>query len=201
MKKLFLLFSLFALIVQSCEKSDIQEQAQTVDLAKIQNLKSMKPEMQKVAFNLLNEKEKSKLWNDRIDFILNSGELNKVQTSSIKSLRILVKPDFFNADKNTSLKEDIKDWIIINEKNFERDNFIVYFTTLNDISTLQKRDVLMHNDDGGGGGNVPDDCECNKLEDYCLGSDYECKNSTCQSKMTSCGFFWNSKCNGECLLK
>ena len=60
MKKLLLLFGVFALIFQSCEVNEIesQEESLRIDLAKIENLKNLDENSQRIAFRLLNHKEK-----------------------------------------------------------------------------------------------------------------------------------------------
>lgn len=198
MKKIFLYFCAFALILQSCENSELEDQSD-IDQAKIESLKTMSPENQRVAFNLLNHNERSKFWNDRIDHILKSEKLNSEQKQSINKLKKLVKPQLFDSN-NDMFIEDLKGWVMENEVNFEKETFAIYFNSMSDIDTSMKRAVLTHEDDPGGGGGYSD-CQCSTESDYCwLSYTYgmTCQSTSCNWDGSGCGTLGVYACNGKC---
>jgi len=89
MKKLLLLFGVFALIFQSCEVNEIesQEESLRIDLAKIENLKNLDENSQRIAFRLLNHKEKYTFRMFFINDFIENSNLNKEQISLIEELK------------------------------------------------------------------------------------------------------------------
>lgn len=202
MKKLYFLTLLLSLfILASCETSENEliDSKQNISLEKLVNFKTMKKSEQKITYQLLNKEEKLELWKDRFSQILLIINLNKNQEEAINVLNKNLNSDFFdlnNTSQNTSAKEYVKGWVIKNEVKFKKDDFAYYFANLSDLNLISQMRNGLVTEIGDG----EDDCECNELEDYCIGSSFECKKARCKKKY-GCGFLWNSSCNGECEQK
>ncbi|RNC87840.1 MAG: hypothetical protein ED556_01225 [Winogradskyella sp.] len=197
MRKLFLLSLASLLLSFSCETSSTEEMNDlNIDLSKVENLRVMKHNEQRIAYRLLNKDEKFKLWDDRLSSLIALPSTTEIQKKSIINLSKILETEFFssNNEKGVSINEEIKGWIIENESKFSREKFILYFTTLNEVqSDNGARDDLVLDP-----GEDIEDCECNELEDYCIGISFECHKTKCDDSYKGCGFLWNSSCNGEC---
>ncbi len=182
MKKLIYTF-MFTILLFSCETSNDLIVTTNINLVKITETKQLSGWEQREYFINLTYEEKAYLWQERMDLLLSTQNLNKKQIELINHLKKSIVPDIYKDDDNTfelniiSIMDEIKE-------NFSRDEIISYFTTLN--GTPSKSGT--------------DNCECNKADDWCPTGQQYCGPGECESHSQGCGFFWMRACNGVCIV-
>lgn len=189
MKNLLVIVILFTII--SCSNENPHENSNLdVSNKKIETvLKLTNVDDQRIAFGLLNENEKAKLWSDKLNSILEKNELSFEQKSLILDLQEKLNNAVFT-NNNSEYKEYFKN--IFTKKYLEKLKYSFspneienYFYNLNSNRVIEKKG----------------DCDCNQGSLFGCGASNDCKNRTCPNATpTGCGFLWAWECNGLCAL-
>lgn len=188
--------ALFNLI--SCsDNNEIEENSSNKRISQVLNEKNYTT--QKIMYSLLNEEEKFKIWNDKIENILQKNNLTKEQSDLIYELKNNISLNLFkNGERNDEreifktifVKNFLKKTVNVFSEDFIVSNF--YYITDNSSKV-----------DGGGEFVDLPNCTCNKGSMWSCGgnSSFECKSSNkCTSTTSGCGFFGLFECNGRCFL-
>lgn len=191
MKKFVFIF-LVAFTIFSCTKDEIKGTndvlSKDVNLLKIKNFSEIKDvNNQKVVYSLLNESEKFKIWNDKLETVLKNEKFNSKQKKLIldlkKELKTVVFSDDDNAYKAYFKNIFVKNYLIELQVSFSRNEIENIFYNINSSERV----------DSGENG-----CNCNKGSLFGCGD--SCIASTCKSGTSGCGFMWSWECNGNCSL-
>ena len=147
-----------------------------------------------------NEKEKFKIWDDKIDNILEKNDITKEQSDLIYELKSRLSINLFKDIKSNDEKEIFKTIFLKNflkksinvfSEDFIYDNFYSISSNINYIAAPGEPDE----------GELPG-CTCNRGSIWsCVGASFECKSTNkCSDTTTGCGFFTMFECNGRCFL-
>ncbi|ULC59980.1 bacteriocin fulvocin C-related protein [Flaviramulus sp. BrNp1-15] len=204
MKKYFVYLFVSLCFLQSCEVTETESQKELIEFDKVENLKTLSVDNQRVAFKLLKNESKAFLWKNRLDNLLNSEDLSSNQRTLIVELQNYINPNLYDngSAEFSKLDNKVKDWAFRSENHFTRYQLSTYFTRINNPPAYSQSGpgdddspIVPPVGQGGGGG---DDCACNTSEDYCLWG-ANCDNSlNCETSYKGCGLLWNSPCNGLC---
>lgn len=204
MKKLIFI-SCLILVFTSCSKEDdFNEKINTAKIAQLSKERNI--DNQKVMYNMLTKEEKYTLWKDKIENLIQNGQLNQSQLDLIFKFKSHLKVDFFDVTLNYDEKEIfktvyIKDFLKEARKIFS--DKVVYETFYSMSSFGKETAKLSSSTDFSNSFDVTigtkPNCYCNKtsLWSCTLGMD-ECKYDGCQVLADGCGFLGFSECNGRC---
>ncbi|RTY95900.1 bacteriocin fulvocin C-related protein [Flavobacterium sp. GT3R68] len=194
MKKIVFIF-IASLAMFSCSTNDIDNKdnvSDKVNLIKIKNVLEINDAISKrVAYRLLNQSEKLKLWNDKLELVLANNNLNSKQKQCIVELQKELKVSVFN-NGNDDYKAYFKN-IFVKK----------YLIKIQSSFTMSDIEAIFYNPDSniisGGGSN--DKCNCNKGSLVGCGASGSCEDKRCpDATATGCGFLWAWECNGKCGL-
>ncbi|WP_290698846.1 bacteriocin fulvocin C-related protein [Lacinutrix sp.] len=156
MKKCLLFLFVCTLAFLSCETNEIETEESNIDLTKIENVKSLKGEEQKIAFRLLNNDSKSFLWEKKMENILLNDNLNRNQIEMIITLKRYISKDIY--DRNHKNYDDniyyISEWSSLAQAHFSKLEFVDYFGTISGKLPFQD------------GGSSPS-CDCSFSSNHC----------------------------------
>ena len=193
-KKLSLLaLVMVSLIFYSCNKNEDLGLQLNDSSSKIANVLSINDfEKQKIAFELLNSDEKYTIWENKLENLINSGELNVSQIEIVRNMLSKFTPEVYTESEYRAYFNTIitKDFVVKANKLFTADELNNYFYSM---SGLQDRRY----DDGRS-------CNCNNATIGgfdCSGIDFRhctAPSAGCRDTSFSCGVFNTSPCDGIC---
>lgn len=192
MKKI-LFICLVGLVQFGCSKNEdalipIDENV-SVNLLKIKNVSDMnEQETKKVAYLLLNDKEKFTFWDSRFSKVLKDEKFSDDQRQLFKVLIKNLKTEVFSNDDN-DYKSYFKDIFVKN-----------YLVELQKKFTRSEIEDIFYNVDNRIA--APRICDCNRNSMFGCGTSGNCF-GTCDSNSitnSGCGFLWAWECNAKCML-
>lgn len=194
MKKFNLYLILMIMVIWGCSTFD--DSAQLPD-ARITQLFTLNATEQRLAFEILNSKEKAKVWTLSVSNALRRDNFSTRQRDVVQELLNFIGQDMpndenvINAFKDSWLKK--ADGILDDEKIYS-----VAFKINSDVG-INTEDP----DDPTG----PQKCNCNRgafwtcgpitVESWCPDAPSNCRNPT----ITGCGFLWSYPCNQICVFE
>lgn len=207
MNKNFLLLCSAVLILAGCKKSsDSQETTIPQKVAEVLALPTI--EAQKVGFSLLTDVEKVILWQTHIKQVKKELHLDAIQHDFVDRVINELTPAMFNVNTKIRYAGKFAEWMYEGQGILSKEIFGGLFGQLSKFSTSP---TVSMNSTGGtistleeGGGS----CDCSKESDMCPlrggAHNWEprCKDVTpsCAPSNSGCGFLWNYKCDGYCVL-
>jgi hypothetical protein len=201
MKKIFLIcIAIFAVL--SCSNNEAVDSgailSEKPDLMKIDNvLKMTNSTAQKTAYSLLNESEKFKIWNDKIELALQNNKFNSLQKELILDIQKNLKvKDFSDGDNDhKAYFKDIflKNHLVKLKSSFSVNNIITLFYSISNPSTINNTSKILIITGGK-------NCNCNRGSMITCNAGSGCNTGPCTASTTGCGMFWGWECNGVCDL-
>jgi hypothetical protein len=188
MKTKIFLFVFILLPGISCQQADAL--TSRVNQSKIDNVKSLQGESQRLAYGMLNSSEKYFVWDQHLRDILNEVTLTQQQTALIHELKNLNSETLFrstNANAQELTSNIIGSWLPKAEGHFSKDQIqiIAYKIHPNPKVTFYSQ--------------IPP-CGCHQDSAYSCGMFEYCKGGQlCNPADDGCGFFWLQSCNGMCI--
>lgn len=195
---LILLMSAATITITSCQKHDVKPIKETSDadinkknimtharelneytLAEMQGYSE---DMQREIFNEMDNDNKARLWQERIDYAI-AQETDETIITRLQQLKAMISPDIFASN---AAETPITTWV---EENIPVLGFSKVKGT---VTTL-----------GGTSGPSVLSCNCSQSSDWCMsddnGSDEGCRTRSCKSSSVGCGTIWLYGCNGLCV--
>ncbi|MGJ1385632.1 bacteriocin fulvocin C-related protein [Sphingobacterium spiritivorum] len=198
MRKLKLLFVLIiASTFFSCQKQEnIHPNAENekIDLSAVKAIASLQSlEEIKVAYGLLNYSERAELWQNHLSEYLNVG-LTSQQESKILELKKRISSNDFNLDKDTGIREFIRNWVIeaLGIFSLELISELVASPSSVRLNKVNRQYDMFQKD-----------CNCKSINNWLtLCGGYivvsgTCKRDNCE-RFTFCGFLFLEDCDGLC---
>lgn len=194
MKKVFAIFGLaISSILFSCsENESINSSKEIVNESKISQVLNEKDyESQKLMYNNLSSDEKYKLWNDKIEKIINKNNLNEEQKTLLQELKKNMFVGIFDETENNDKAEIfkniyVKDFLKKASKIFNREFIRANFYYISKISSERRY-------------SGESSCSCNIGATFTCTYRIECRSlQTCRSSTSGCGFLGAFECNGNC---
>ncbi len=94
----------------------------SIDLSKIENVKALKSEAQRLSFSMLNEKEKQLIWDQHFEDVLSQNSLTNAQVQLISELKSLNTENLHSEMTTVSSRIEMeKDWLARAETLFGKD--------------------------------------------------------------------------------
>jgi hypothetical protein len=181
-------------LVSCSNNNEIEETASNKRISQVLNEKNYAT--QKIMYSLLNEEEKFKIWNDKIENILQKNNLTKEQSDLIYELKNNISLNLFKDGERNDEREIFKTIFVKNflkkTVNVFTEDFIVnnfYYLSENSARTVF--------------GNADDlaDCTCNIGSMWSCSGSFECKETDkCADTTSGCGFLTFFECTGRCFL-
>ncbi len=196
MKLLRFIFGCIVMVIAfGCEENPSINKS--IDLSKIENVKALKSEAQRLSFSMLNEKEKQLIWDQHFEDVLSQNSLTNAQVQLISELKSLNTENLHSEMTTVSSRIEMeKDWLARAETLFGKDQLrnLAYgldskLTTKAYVeissSAAAKEDITT--------------CSCNTTSMFTCGELATC-NGSCLTTTVGCGFMWLWDCNGKCNL-
>lgn len=183
--------ALFNLI--SCsDNNEIERTSSNKRISQVLNEKNYTT--QKIMYSLLNEEEKLKIWNDKIENILQKNNLTKEQSDLIYELKNNISLNLFKDGERNDEREIFKSIFVKNflkkTVNVFSEDFIVsnfYYINENTAKAVPIDDLS--------------DCTCNIGSMWSCSGSFECKDTNkCADTTSGCGFLTMFECTGRCFL-
>lgn len=165
----------------------------------------------KLAYSLLNEREKLILWKKKINYAIQFGSLKISQKNALNNVIEKLDQKIFvdETDENVIFRNVRVPQIINNlQKHFSNNDIGNLFYSLKYyIPTAKDNGIGVHSKDGeeqGGGGTGDDstNCDCNRNSMFSCTwlNTLTCKEKTCKKPEieNQCGFLGMFPCNGVC---
>ena len=198
MKKIILTLLMIILSLTSCTYNN--ELENNIENSKIKAVFYEKnASNQKIMYNMLNKEEKLKLWEEKIENVLQKNNLNEDQLILINDLKDNLSANLFDNKsfnnekeifKSIYVKEFLKKSINVFEEDFIVTNFY----------SLSSNGYYLGEPDAPENGENPD-CSCNTTSMWSCAASFECKTSrNCSDTAGGCGFLGMFECNGRCFL-
>lgn len=207
MKNLLSLILITFLFISCTQNDIIDQETVNVEQTKIDQVTSLKNRAErKIAYSLLDKSEKFTLWEQKLDYIINSQTLSKKQISLISEIKKELSHSLFEEDSDESeyfKTIHAKNYLNKLKKEFTINEIGQIFYSVKIHRTYETYDLgaVIEEDDGNNGGGTRI-CSCNKnsmVSCRWLNSrsckDIECKPPTI---VNQCGFFMRYPCNGVC---
>lgn len=147
-------------------------------------------------YSLLNEEEKFKIWNDKIENIIQNNNLTKEQSDLLYELKKNISINLFKDREKNDEREIFKTIFVKNflkkTVNVFTEDFIInnfYY-----LSENSARAIIGNADE------LPD-CTCNIGSMWSCSGSFECKETNkCADTTSGCGFLTFFECTGRCFL-
>lgn len=198
-KVIFCLIASLALfnLVSCSDNNDIEEVSNNKRISQVLNEKNYAT--QKIMYSLLNEEEKFKIWNDKIDNILLKNNLTKEQSDLIYELKNNLSLNLFK-DKEINDEREIFKTIFV--KNFLKKTIGVFTEEfiVDNFYNVSSRIEYIADPGDPDNGELPG-CTCNRGSMWSCSGSFECKSTNkCSDTTSGCGFLTMFECNGRCFL-
>lgn len=197
LKKLGLL-TLIICLFSSCENEGVS----SVDIQKINAVKNLKGDSQKIAFGMLSKENKFHIWNNKLNSLKNSNVLNSSQKEFVHQLIASLRVEYFeeNAFENHAQYYNIylPEMKRIGKLLFTQAQLISYFSSLDNIDdSVISQKLPGEGEIGGGGGGGTSNCNCSSSDDWCVWGS-SCFVWSCERHI-GCGWWLAEECNGLCV--
>jgi len=179
-------------LVSCSDNTEIEEISSNNRISQVLNEKNYAT--QKIMYSLLNEEEKLKIWNDKIENILQKNNFTKEQSDLIYELKNNISLNLFKDGERNNEREIFKTIFVKNflkkTVNVFSEDFIVsnfYYINENTAKVAPIGDLS--------------DCTCNIGSMWSCSGSFECKDTNkCADTTSGCGFLTMFECTGRCFL-
>lgn len=179
-------------LVSCSDSNEIDEISRNKRISQVLNEKNYAT--QKIMYSLLNEEEKFKIWNDKIENIIQNNNLTKEQSDLLYELKNNISVNLFKDREKNDEREIFKTIFV---KNFLKktinvfsEDFIVSNFYYINYDTAKLAPI----------GDLPD-CTCNIGSMWSCSGSFECKETNkCADTTSGCGFLTFFECTGRCFL-
>lgn len=196
MKRSHLYFFLMIMVIWGC--STFEEPADPVQLseARVTQLFALPVPEQKMAFEILNTKEKARVWTMSVNNALQGAHFNRQQRDVVQELLTFIGRDMPQDPRTIAAFES--NWLKKAEKVMDEDKIYSIAYKINNGTGMHVEDP---NDP------TRPSCNCHRgspwscgpitVEWWCPDAPSNCKRPT----LTGCGFMWLYSCNQVCVFE
>lgn len=191
-KHLFYLAVLISTVISCTHDSGIEKKSSESRISEV--LTETNYSTQKIMYSLLNEQEKFKIWNDKIDTILANKNLTKKQSELIQELKNNLSINLF------------KDGVVNDEREIFKSIFVTSFlkktiNVFNEDFIINNFYYITENSANATRSSELPDCTCNIGSMWSCSGSFECRDSNkCKDTTHGCGFLTFFECTGRCFL-
>jgi hypothetical protein len=144
-------------------------------------------DQQRQIFNQKSNEVKKAMWEDKINTVLRTLQLNETQRNLLLSLKNQLSPDLWV--ENSTIEQVFKnnfhdDWVTQAKSTFDYLQLASIVNTLEDVAA-------------GPFADPNSDCDCSLRSDWCP-INFECKSTNCNVSGHGCGTLWTYSCRGNC---
>jgi hypothetical protein len=150
-------------------------------------LTALPSDQQRLVFNQKSNEVKEAMWEDKINTVLLTVQLNETQRNLLISLKSQLSPDLWieNSPIEQSFKNNYHDsWVSQAKSAFDYLQLASIVNTLEDLATAPFADPNS-------------ECDCSLRSDWCP-INFDCKRTSCNVSAHGCGTLWTYSCRGNC---
>jgi hypothetical protein len=159
-------------------------------------IKSFSIEKQRAILRALPAKSKKKIWQEKVNYILNF-ELSKEEKKFLELFGLAFKKMNYETPTPQKVSDELNEKVMTGAKKFNWSSEFVYsmFFSVGDVHTEKIKSNLNTSEKMRG---EPTDCNC-YYNGGCSGWNNNCNEpDTCQTANNNCGVFGGTQCDGYC---
>ena len=192
---------LLLIVISSCENEAFFDSAgESISVSKVESVMNLQGEAQRIAYNMLTQKEQHYLWDRKFKRVLYSGHLTSEQEQLVTELRQSLAM-LLNRSLTTQETADFeRNWVSKAQRVFSKaELYTLAYSITDQISKVSKVSLSQLRTSAT---TELESCQCNDESVWaCMPSpDHICKQleNECLVHWGGCGFVWLATCNGLC---